>query len=96
MRISDKPRLTVFRSNKYFYAQIIDDSKGVTLVSAYERELKEKIPTKAQRARALGKLLAEKAKKTKFQAVVFDKGSYKYHGRVKSFAEAAREGGLKF
>jgi len=92
-----KPRLSVFASNKYFYAQIIDDTKGVTLVAVSEKELKKSDKmTKIQRAEEVGKLLAQKAKTGKIPTVVFDKGSYKYHGRVKAFAESARQEGLQF
>lgn len=88
-------RLSVFRSNKYLYAQIIDDKAGQTKVSATTKELKEKA-TKLEKARSLGKIIAEKALKAGIKEVVFDRGSYKFHGRVKSLAEGAREGGLKF
>lgn len=90
------PRLSVFRSNNYISAQIIDDSKGVTLVSGHEKEVKEKKETPVLRAEALGLFFAEKAKAAKIKKVVFDKGAYKYHGRVKAFAEGARKGGLEF
>ena len=85
--VSDRPRLTVFRSNKFIYGQIIDDSKGTTVVSVSD------IKKNAQQA---GKLIAQTALKAKISQVVFDKGPYKYHGVVKLFAEGAREGGLKF
>lgn len=88
------PRLSVFRSNKYLYAQAIDDQKGITLVSVSEKEIKEG-KTRIERSKALGNLLASKLKK-KTEKIVFDKGSFKYHGRVKAFAEGLREGGLKF
>lgn len=94
-----RPRLSVFRSNKYIYGQIIDDKKGGTLVAAGDIKLKmgkTRPLTKAERAFEVGKLLAEKAKKLGIRTIVFDRGSYKYHGRVKSLAEGAREGGLKF
>jgi large subunit ribosomal protein L18 len=91
----DRLRLTVFRSNKYILAQIIDDSKGKTLISVSEKELKEK-GTKTEEAKSLGLVLAKKAVAKKIIKVVFDKGSYAYHGRVKAFADAAREGGLEF
>lgn len=95
--VSDKPRLSVFRSNKYVYAQVIDDQKKQTVVGVTEKELlvKEKL-NKSQRARNLGKLIAKKAIAKKISKVVFDRGSYRYHGRVKAIAEGAREGGLKF
>jgi large subunit ribosomal protein L18 len=92
-----RPRLSVFRSNKYIYAQIIDDVKRQTVISAAETELtsKEKIK-KSDRAKELGLLIAKKAAGKKVTEVVFDRGSYRYHGRVKAVAEGAREGGLKF
>lgn len=89
------PRLSVFRSNKHIYAQIIDDVKGVTLASVSEKEL-ESGANKTVRAQEIGKMIAEKAKKAKVSQVVFDRGSYRYHGRVKALAEGAREGGLNF
>lgn len=90
----DKPRLTVFRSNKFIYAQVIDDEKGKTLVAATEKELKAE-GKREERAKALGALIAKKALSKKISNVIFDRGSYKYHGRVKQVAEGAREGGLK-
>lgn len=97
------PRLTVFRSNQYIYAQVIDDSGGKTLVAANEKELPD-LPagrqdvkmSKAQKAIEVGKRLAKKAISKKIKNVVFDKGAYKYHGRIKALAEGAREGGLQF
>lgn len=89
-------RLSVARSNQHMQAQLINDSKGVTVVGVSEANLTEKAKTKIERARQLGKLLAEEAKKRKVTKVVFDKGEYRYHGRVKALAEGAREGGLKF
>lgn len=93
-----KPRLSVFRSNKQIYAQLINDEKGVTLVAASSREkaMAEKKGPKSEMAKEVGKLLAEKAKETGIEQVVFDRNGYLYHGRVKSLAEGAREGGLKF
>jgi len=92
-----RPRLSVFRSNKYMYAQIIDDNKGETLVAVKGQEIaKETQVKKVEQATLLGKLLAEKAKKKKIVEVVFDRGSASYHGRVKALADGAREGGLKF
>lgn len=93
----NRPRLSVFRSNKYIYAQIIDDSKGKTIVGISEKNLslKEKV-SKTVRASELGKLLAKKAIAKKISEVIFDRGSYRYHGRVKEFAQGAKEGGLKF
>lgn len=96
-KIGKRLRLSVFRSNKYLYAQIIDDKLGKTVVNIDEKELREeKKLTGIERAQALGKLLAEKAKKKKISKVVFDKGPYKYHGRIKAFAETAKVGGLEF
>jgi large subunit ribosomal protein L18 len=92
-----KPRLSVFRSNKHVYAQLIDDTKKQTLTGASETELKLTAKAnKSDRAKEIGLLIAKKAATKKVTAVVFDKGSYKYHGRVKAVAEGAREGGLKF
>lgn len=94
---SQKPRLSVFRSNKLIYAQIIDDNKGQTILGMSEKALalKEKA-NKTERSKQLGLSLAKKAITKKIKEVVFDRGSYKYHGRVKAVAEGAREGGLKF
>ncbi|MDG0974047.1 MAG: 50S ribosomal protein L18 [Crocinitomicaceae bacterium] len=94
---ADIPRLTVYRSNKQIYAQIVDDLKGITLVSASSQMMKEteKLP-KIEQAAAVGKLIAEKAVKAGVSQVVFDRNGYLYHGRVKSLADSAREGGLKF
>lgn len=89
------PRLSVFRSNKYIYVQIIDDNKGEIMVSATEKEI-EKEGTKTQRAFKLGKIIAEKAAKKKIKNIVFDRGGYQYHGRVESLAKGVREGGLQF
>jgi large subunit ribosomal protein L18 len=118
-----RPRLSVFRSNKFTYAQLIDDEQGVTLVSASDKELahsnllslkktkqtsspeakaknkqsavKEKL-SKIERARAVGDLVAKKAVKKKIVEALFDRGGYKYHGRIRAVAEGARNGGLKF
>ncbi len=95
-KLGKRPRLTVFRSNKYFYAQVIDDVKGVTLLSVNEKEIEEYKGVKFDKASELGRVIAQKAKKKGINQVVFDKGSYKYHGRVKSFADAARKEGLSF
>ncbi len=96
---AERPRLAVFRSNTQIYVQVIDDSAGLTLVAASSREksvaVKEKIK-KTEQAAKVGKLIAEKCKEKGIDNVVFDRGGYKYHGRVKSLADAAREGGLKF
>jgi len=88
------PRLSVFRSNRHTYAQLIDDNQRHTLASASSKEISKK-GTKVSVAEELGKLIAEKAKKAGVKAAVFDRGSYKYHGRVKAIAESARGGGLK-
>ncbi len=94
----EQPRLNVFRSNKQIYAQIINDQKGITVVSASsrEKELAEKNTTKSEQAKQVGKMVAEKAKEAGIEKVVFDRNGYLYHGRIKSLAEGAREGGLKF
>jgi len=94
---SKTPRLSVFRSNKQIYAQLIDDTTGKTLVSAssYKNKATEKI-NKVDQAGVIGKEVAEKAVKAGIESVVFDRNGYLYHGRVKSLADSAREGGLKF
>lgn len=89
------PRLSVYRSNKHMYAQVIDDVKGVTLVGVSEKNIEVK-GTKVEVATLLGKKIAELAKAKKISSVKFDKGSYRYHGRVKALADGAREGGLTF
>jgi large subunit ribosomal protein L18 len=93
-----RPRLSVFRSMKNIYVQIIDDQKGLTIAAAssLEKELKGKKAGKKAAASEVGKLIAERAKKAGITDVVFDRGGYLYHGRVKALAEGAREGGLKF
>ncbi|WP_188910116.1 50S ribosomal protein L18 [Salinarimonas ramus] len=95
-----RPRLSVFRSSKQIYAQIIDDAQGHTLASAssLEKDLREKLKTGADTAAAaeIGKLVAERAKAAGVTKVVFDRSGYIYHGRVKALADAAREGGLEF
>jgi len=95
---SEMPRLNVFRSNANITAQIIDDVKGVTLVSAstLEKELKIKNGGNVEAAKIIGEEIAKRAKKAKITKVVFDRGGYLYHGRVKALAEAARENGLEF
>ena len=90
------PRLNVFRSNTQIFAQIIDDVKGITLASSSSVELKIKNGGNAEGAALVGKDIAEKALKLKIKNVVFDRGGYLYHGRVKALAEAARENGLEF
>ncbi|MDP3725280.1 MAG: 50S ribosomal protein L18 [Nanoarchaeota archaeon] len=92
---SSRPRLSVYRTNKYISVQLIDDEKKKTLCFASSRELKEK-GTKTNLANKVGKMIAEKAKKENIQDVMFDRGKYAYHGRVKSLAEGAREAGLNF
>jgi len=97
---SDTPRISVFRSNKHIYAQVIDDIKGVTLVSASTRDKqtasKLKGLKKSEQAEVVGKDLAEKALNASIKNVVFDRSGFMYHGRVKSLAEGARKGGLIF
>ena len=93
---SSTPRLNVFRSNNHLYGALVDDSKGIILVSASDKELKKTGKVKTEKAYEVGVLIADKANKNKIQKVVFDRAGYKYHGRVKSFAEGAKSGGLKF
>lgn len=90
---TDTPRLSVFRSNKEIYAQVIDDINSNTLASASSKEAKG---TKTEQAAIVGKLIAETAKKAGVETVVFDRGGFLYHGRVKALADSAREAGLKF
>lgn len=108
----NKPRLCVFRSEKHIYAQLIDDEKAKTIVTSSDLEFKKNRGTKIEKAkegeeskfssspvaiaREVGKLIAKKAKDLKIERVVFDRGGYKYHGRVKAVAEGSREGGLIF
>lgn len=91
-----RPRLSVFRSNKEIYAQLIDDVNGVTLATASSREKGVNAGTKIEVATAVGKLIGEVALKAGIDTVTFDRGGYLYHGRVKSLAEGARAAGLKF
>jgi large subunit ribosomal protein L18 len=95
-----RPRLAVFRSNKHIYAQVIDDSKGTTVTAASTLDESAKKDLKRggniAAAKAVGKLVAERAKAKGIDAVLFDRGGYLYHGRIKALAEAAREAGLKF
>ena len=95
-----KPRLSVFRSSKHIYAQIIDDLEGKTVAAAstIDKDLRESLKTGADREAAaqVGKLVAERAKSAGVETVVFDRGAYLYHGRVKALGDAAREAGLKF
>ncbi len=94
--IPEQPRLCVFRSLKAIYAQVIDDSQGCTLASASSLEGAKGSGSKTSTSATVGKLVAERALAQGITQVVFDRGGYKYHGRVKALAEAAREGGLKF
>jgi len=98
--IESRPRLVVFRSKKHIYAQVINDSLGkvVVSVSTLSKEFKEKKvkPTNQDAAKEIGKMISEKAKSSGVKTVSFDRGGYKYHGRVKKLAEGAKEGGLKF
>ena len=100
LNASGRARLSVFRSSKHIYAQVIDDNKGMTLASAssIEKTLREGMKTGANKdaAKAVGKLVAERAAQKGIKDVVFDRGGYRYHGRIKALADAAREGGLKF
>jgi large subunit ribosomal protein L18 len=97
---SGRPRLTVFRSGKHIYAQVIDDANGNTVAAAssIEKELKASLKSGASKeaAGAVGKLIAERAKSAGIENVIFDRGGYLFHGRVKALAEAARESGLAF
>lgn len=93
---TDKPRLTVFRSAKNIYAQLIDDSKRITIASASSKEKNIEKNNKTELSKIVGKLIAERSIAKGVKEVYFDRGSYKYHGRVKSLADAARTGGLKF
>jgi len=96
----ERPRLAVYKSLKHLHAQVIDDVNGVTLVSAstVEKEIKEKVKglKKSEAAKVLGKVIAERALEKGISKVVFDRGGFIYHGRVKAFAEGAKEGGLQF
>jgi large subunit ribosomal protein L18 len=93
---AERPRLVVFRSNRGIAAQLVDDGAGKTLAAASSLHVRNAKGTKSDQAAAVGKLLAENAKKAGVKSVVFDRGGYLYHGRVKALAEAAREGGLEF
>ncbi len=99
-RSSGRPRLSVFRSNKHIYAQIIDDSRGITLAAAssLDQALKGELKSGGDKAAAskVGVLIAERAKAAGIEKVVFDRGGYRYHGRIKALADSAREGGLEF
>ena len=91
---AEVPRLSVYRSLKHIYAQIINDKEGETLAAASDLKIKQ--GTKTERAKEVGKMIAKLAQEKGIKKVVFDRGGRKYHGRIKALAEAAREGGLKF
>ena len=93
-----RPRLAVFRSLNHIYAQVIDDAAGVTLAAAstVEKELRGSTSTKSEEAAVVGRLVAERAKAAGVERVVFDRAGFRYHGRIKSLADAAREAGLEF
>lgn len=95
---AERPRLTVFRSNKQIYVQAIDDLKGATLftVSSLDKTITEKKAAKIEQAELVGKLAADKSKEAGISEVIFDRNGYLYHGRIKALADAARKGGLKF
>lgn len=92
---ASRPRLSVFRSNAHIYAQLIDDLSGKTLAQASDATMKEKM-TKTDKAKLVGKNIATSGKAVKITKVIFDRGGFSYHGRVKALADAAREGGLEF
>jgi len=93
-----RARLTVFRSSKHIYAQVIDDQKGATVAAAssLEKDMRSKTGANVDAAKAVGKLVAQRAIEKGVKSVVFDRGGYLYHGRIKALADAAREGGLQF
>src|SRR4051794_30470470 len=93
---AERPRLAIFRSSKHIYAQVIDDSQGVTLVSASTQEKELNVKGNKEGAKAIGAAIAERAKGKGISRVVFDRGGFQYHGRVASLAEGARESGLEF
>ena len=95
---AQKPRLSVFRSNKDIYVQLIDDDNGTTLAAASSREkdIAAQVGNKVSKSLSVGKAIAQKAKAAGIEACIFDRGGYLYHGRVKAIADGAREGGLKF
>ena len=93
---ADRPRLSVYKSNRFMYSQLINDVAKKTIVGVSEKHLKETDSGKIARAKALGILLAKKGIEKKIKKVVFDRGSYSYHGRISGVAEGAREGGLEF
>jgi len=94
----ERPRLNVYRSLNHIYAQVIDDSKGHTLAAAStnESEMRSQEATKVDQAKAVGKLVAQRATEAGIKSVVFDRGGYQYHGRIKALADGAREAGLDF
>ena len=92
----DRPRFVVFRSNLHIYGMLVDDTKNKTIIRVSDQEFTDKKLTKVDRAREVGKLIAEKAKKEKINKVVFDRAGFLYHGRVAALAEGARSGGLDF
>lgn len=94
---SERPRLNVFRSLKHIYAQVIDDSQGHTLIAASSLDAAiSQEPSKMEQAKAVGRRIGELAQEAGIQEVVFDRGGYKYHGRIKALAEASRQAGLRF
>ena len=93
---AQKPRLSVFRSNKGLFVQVIDDENGTTLASASTKELGEKAKLNQENSKNVGKKIAEKALASGIQSIVFDRNGYLYHGNIKALADGAREGGLKF
>lgn len=94
--IKTKPRLYVFRSNRHVYAQLVNDENGKIMASVSDLKMKGKKGSKIDIASEIGKLIAQKAKDLKIEKIVFDRGGYKYHGRIKALAEASRKEGLKF
>ncbi len=95
---AERPRLCIYRSLKHIYAQVVDDATGRTLVSAssLEKDFSSKVGQNKQAATEIGKLIAERSKEKGIEQVVFDRNGFRYHGRVRTLADAAREGGLKF
>lgn len=93
---SERPRLNVFKSNSYLYAQIIDDTKGITLASSSSLKMDLKNKCNIDAAKAVGKDIAEKAKTKKISEVVFDRGGYLFHGKIKALADSAKDNGMKF
>lgn len=93
----ERPRLSVFRSNRFIYAQLVNDEIGETIIGVSEKHLSDKTkPKKKESAKMIGMLLAKKAQEKKIKKIVFDRGSYAYQGRVRGVADGAREGGLEF